>query len=448
MSASSSNRYEKYWGSTMGNIKNLSASTKFKNTPIGEIPVDWGAVKLGEVAEIGAGDSAPQDAKYFENGTHLFIRTSDVGKTGKSHRFGVSEDRLNDLAVQELRLKQWPKGTILFPKSGASTFLNHRVLLSERAYVSSHLAAIVANNNSVPEFLYYYLSTIDAKSLVSDTNYPSLRLGDLAAIHVPLPPLPEQEKIAEVLTSVDDTIEKTQQLIDQTKILQNSVMHELLIHGISGLHKKFKKTILGEIPAEWNITRLGDVVEIGSGDSAPQDARYFENGTHLFIRTSDVGKVGRSHRFGFSEDKINEVAINELGLRQWPKGTILFPKSGASTFLNYRVLLSEPAYVSSHLATIVANTHSMAEFLYYYLLTIDAKSLVPDTNYPSLRLGDLEAIRIPLPPYQEQKRIAELLYTYDDNLFHLTSFNSQLEVLKEGLMQNLLSGRIRIIRRE
>ncbi len=428
----------------MNETKNLSASTKFKNTSIGDIPIDWGVVKLGEVAEIGAGNSAPQDAKYFSNGKDNFVRTSDVGKVSRSHHFGISEDKINEMAVSELGLRQWPKGTILFPKSGASTFLNHRVLLSEPAYVSSHLATILANSHAVPEFLYYFLLTIDAKSLVPDTNYPSLRLGDLAAIHLPLPPISEQEKIAEVFTSVDDTIEKTQKLIEEIKILQKALMHELLIHGISGLHKKFKKTILGEIPAEWNITRLGDVAEIGSGDSAPQDGRHFENGTHLFIRTSDVGKVGRSHRFGFSEDKINEVAIKELGLRQWPKGTILFPKSGASTFLNYRVLLSKPAYISSHLAAIVAKNHSVQEFLYYYLSTIDAKSLVPDTNYPSLRLGDLEAIRIPLPPYQEQKRIAELLYTYDDNLFCLTSSISQLEILKQGLMQVLLTGKVRL----
>src|SRR5687767_1587858 len=101
----------------------------------------WPAKSLGEIAAIGAGNSAPQDKKLFEAGTNPFFRTSDVGRV----RFGElndASDYLNEHGTKGLR--QYPKGTILFPKSGASTFLNHRVIIGVEGYVSSHLATIVA----------------------------------------------------------------------------------------------------------------------------------------------------------------------------------------------------------------------------------------------------------------------------------------------------------------
>ncbi len=212
----------------MEQIESLQTSRKFKKTEIGEIPVDWEIVRLGEVADIGAGNSAPQEAKYFQNGKYPYVRTSDVGRVQRSHCFNMAEDKINDLAVKELGLRLWPAGTILFPKSGASTFLNHRVLLAVPAYVSSHFATILARSNTTPEFLYYVLTTVDAKSLVRGKTNSSLRLNDIGAIQIPLPPVPEQKKISEILTDVDKTIEKDDEIIGKTKQLKQGLMQMLL----------------------------------------------------------------------------------------------------------------------------------------------------------------------------------------------------------------------------
>lgn len=158
---------------------------------------DWAETTLANVAEIGAGNSAPQDKRLFECGTYPFIRTSDVGKI----RFGsISDaaDRLNEAGVQGLRLA--PKGTILMPKSGASTFLNHRVEMSVDGYVSSHLATVLARPELCDgRFLLYYLSTVRAQDLIQDHKYPSLTLGTIGDIPVSLPPLDEQKRIVAVL---------------------------------------------------------------------------------------------------------------------------------------------------------------------------------------------------------------------------------------------------------
>ena len=103
------------------------------------------------------------------------------------------------------------------------------------------------------------------------------------------------------------------------------------------------------------LVELKNFAKIVAGNPAPQGDEYFRNGVFPFIRTSDVGLVHRSDHFVGTADKVNQKAVDELNLREFPTGTILFPKNGASTFLNHRVITGEPSYVASHLAGIVCN---------------------------------------------------------------------------------------------
>ena len=164
----------------------------------------WHKTTLGAVAQVGAGNSAPQGDTLFAEGIYPFFRTSDAGRV----RFGdiaESSDYLNNEGIKGLRLL--PAGTILFPKSGASTFLNHRVMMAVDGYVSSHLATIVGDEAKVDRrFLLYFLSTVSAQDLVQDHAYPSLNLPLISGIPVLLPPLPKQHHIVAILDEAFDGI--------------------------------------------------------------------------------------------------------------------------------------------------------------------------------------------------------------------------------------------------
>ena len=161
----------------------------------------------------------------------------------------------------------------------------------------------------------------------------------------------------------------------------------------------------GRRKSEFSLVTLDRVAKITAGNPAPQGKEYFENGKFLFIRTSDVGKVHLSSDFFEAMDKVNQKAVDELGLRLSPPGTILFPKSGASTFLNHRVIISEAAYVSSHLACIICNQERiLTKYAYHLLCQIDARGITPDQAYPSLRLKEIGNIKIPLPPLEVQRK--------------------------------------------
>jgi type I restriction enzyme M protein len=338
----------------------------------------WPMVELKEIADIGSGNSAPQDKELFNDGKYPFFRTSDVGVVHISDNLMDSRDRLNEVGIKGLKL--FPKNTILFPKSGASTFLNHRAMLGIDGYVSSHLATITPNENKIiPKFLFNLLKNIDAKSLTNDQNYPSLKTLEIAKIKLPLPPLEVQKQIVQ-------EIEGYQKIIDGARqVVQN-----------------WKPTI--KIDSKWPMVRVGDICEISAGNTAPQDPNLFINGKYPFYRTYDVGAVHLSENLVNVRDWLNDDGIK--GLKKIKKGTILFPKSGASTFLNHRAIMGYDGFVSSHLATIWAKSDKIHyKFLYYILIKVDSRDLTPDQNYPSLRLSEIENLQISLPPLEIQKEI-------------------------------------------
>ena len=180
------------------------------------------------------------------------------------------------------------------------------------------------------------------------------------------------------------------------------------------------------VQCNYEMVRLGDVAEVSSGNSAPQDSALFEDGIYPFCRTSDVGKVHISNNFSEIQDKLNKNGVK--GLKLFKKGTILFPKSGASILLNHRVLLAVDSYVSSHLATIYADTtKALPEYLFALLCKVDARDLVPDTGYPSLKCSDLANIEIPLPPLDVQQQIVDEIENKQSAINHAREIIKNLE---------------------
>lgn len=204
-------------------------SARMQATITAPIPPDdnWDIVRLGEVADIGAGNSAPQNKKLFEDGKYPFCRTADVGRVHLSGDFSEVADRLNDEGIKGLKLHK--KSTILFPKSGASVFLNHRVMLSIDSYVSSHLATIYADQTKIlPNFLFRLLAAVDARHLSNNSDYPSLRLSQIADIKIALPPLEVQRRIADELDATNRRIAELDAEIDAAQGRKNAVLKKHL----------------------------------------------------------------------------------------------------------------------------------------------------------------------------------------------------------------------------
>ena len=156
--------------------------------------------RLGDVADIVAGDPAPQDPQAFALEGPPFIRMQDVGRHHLHPALSDSADRLNPDWLAKNRLRLFPRGSILIPKSGASVNLNHRAKLATDAYVVGHLAVLMPKRSVIaPDYLYWWSVRFDPRAQAQVTSLPSLKLSTLKAAVVPLPPLDEQRRIVDIL---------------------------------------------------------------------------------------------------------------------------------------------------------------------------------------------------------------------------------------------------------
>ncbi|MEY4861348.1 MAG: hypothetical protein RL059_1047 [Bacteroidota bacterium] len=254
----------------------------------------WEIKKLGEVAVVSSGNSAPQKKELFENGIYPFIRTSDVGQIRKGF-ISSCVDYLNKDGIKGLKL--YLKGTILFPKSGASTFLNHRVMLEIDSFVSSHLATIKGNNSITDDrFLLYFLTTIDARNLMQDIAYPSLKTSDISLISIPLPPLPEQQRIVSI---IDKAFEAIDRAIENTQVnLQNA----------KELFESYLQGVFQDKGDGWEVKTLGDVCEYDKTPYKRDDLPYvgledIQSNTGIFVGPFEPRKM-KSLTFYFNDEHV------------------------------------------------------------------------------------------------------------------------------------------------
>jgi len=154
-------------------------------------------VALEDVATVTAGNPAPQRAEFFESGDRPFVRVQDLGRLNGATHLNQTADLVNDRAARSLKL--FPKGSVLFTKSGASLLLHQRAIPGRDMHVVSHVGVAVPGHRVTSEWLYYWLRQIDFANIAHGANMPSLQLSRVKQIQVPVPPVEEQYlRVAEI----------------------------------------------------------------------------------------------------------------------------------------------------------------------------------------------------------------------------------------------------------
>ncbi len=336
---------------------------------------------LREFCDLGSGNPAPQGDNYFEGGTLPFVRTSDVGKVLRSICFSGSADRLTPEAVAELRLRKFPAGTILFPKSGASTFLNHRVLLAEPAFVSSHLACISPQEDvALPEYVYHMLCRVDARDLVPDQAYPSLRLETLGALEILLPPLDVQREIVA-------EIEGYQRVIDGARAVLDNYRPHI------------------PIDPEWPVVEMGELcATITDGDHQPPPKA--DNGIP-FVTISNLDEtLGVNFAKTFFVPNDYYEALKDS--RRPQIGDLLYSVTGS-----YGVVVPVPEdrefCFQRHIALLRPSDRVISGYLLQFLRSPAGKqqgdAAATGVAQKTVSLKALREFRVPLPPLEIQQDI-------------------------------------------
>jgi len=179
--------------------------TEYKDTPIGKIPKTWDIVRLGDISEVVSGFGFPLDFQGRKTGKYPFIKVGDMNSFEKyvtsANNFVEQED------IKALKAKTFPPNTIIFPKIGMAIYLNKFRIVKAWSTFDNNVAGVTLKKGE-PEFLYYYfLGKVDLKRLSNRTTAPSIRKSTLESLQLPFPPLSEQQRIADILSTIDKKIQ-------------------------------------------------------------------------------------------------------------------------------------------------------------------------------------------------------------------------------------------------
>ena len=392
----------------------------------------WEIKQLADVANVSSGNSAPQKKELFEDGSFPFIRTSDVGQIRKGF-ISSCVDYLNNDGIKGLKL--YKRGTILFPKSGASTFLNHRVMMEIDSYVSSHLATIKGNNSIIDDrFLLYFLITIDARDLMQDITYPSLKTSDISLIPIPLPPLPEQQRIVAILDEAFAAIAKAktnaEQNLKNAKELFESYLQGVFENKGDGWEEKMLKEI--------GIAQTG---------TTPKTANKENYGNFIpFIKPADINIKGNG------EIRYDNDGLSEQGLRNGRKmfnGSILMVCIGAT--IGKVGFVDRDVSCNQQINSLTVKKEFSPKFIYYALSTKGFFEQVmlnsAQATLPIINKGKWETLTVSFPNSKiEQEAIVNKFDAIQLETKKLESIYQQkindLEELKKSVLQMAFSGEL------
>ena len=290
------------------------------------------------------------------------------------------------------------------------------------------------------KWLFYELAYLNpAKFRLADV-VPGLKRELVHSVKVHLPLLPEQEKIAEILSVVDSAVELVDKVIAKTERLKKGLMQTLLTKGIG--HIEFKETRIGRIPKEWDIAKLGEIATIRYGLGQPPESD--ENGTPM-IRATNI------KRGVIVETDVLRVKRSTIPESRNPflrEGDVIVVRSGAYTGDIGHITKRWEGAIAGYDLVVSPSNRINSVYLAHYLLSLRVQTyfsqLKSRSAQPHLNSEQVSDTPIALPSLSEQRNIADFLSTIDKKLGLERNEKVRLERVKRGLMDLLLTGKVRV----
>ena len=364
---------------------------------------------LSEVTNIKSGNSAPQGEEPFVNGKYNFYRTYDVGQIKQGEIF-ESRDKVNKETYSNLKI--FPVNTILFPKSGASTFNNNRVIIKKEGAIASHLAGIKANSEFLNDYyLYYFLLTIDSRNLAQDSAYPSVNLKQISQVKIPVPSLQEQVKIVEKLDKVFETID--------TKINQKITLNNQYKKYINSYIEK-------ELFQEKNPVKLKDLINVNRKNINNFSSKFvgLEN---IVSNTSEVVNV--------------ESMAVKSNTYKFHKGSLLYGR--LRPYLNKVTIVDFDGHCSTEIIPIDTTKELNIKYLKYFLMTQKTVNKInlqtTGARMPRASVSVLENLKIDLKNEKEQSKNVEIFDNITTLIQNIVKVNLKIIEKSNQLKKSVLN---------
>jgi type I restriction enzyme, S subunit len=273
----------------------------------------------------------------------------------------------------------------------------------------------------------------------------NLNTAILSRLPLTLPPLPEQRKIAAILSSVDEVIETTEAVIEQLQVVKKAMMQELLTRGLPGRHTRFKQTEIGEIPEQWEVAAIGSMCErmfVGIAQAATH--AYVDSGGIPIIRTTNVRP---NHLRMKGVLQVTEEFAEQMKSKRLSAGDVLSARTG---YPGTSVVVPDELDGSQCFTLLVSRTGPglLPQYLCHLMNSTIGDRIVSHGQaggaQQNLNVTIFKKAIIPLPPKREQQQIVEAIDRVYDREWREIEVRSHLHRVKSALMSVLLTGEVRV----
>ena len=411
------------------------------------IPTEWKPLKLQDtnltIIDGDRGNNYPKSDDFTDDGFCLFLSAKNITKNGfrLDEKQFISEEKDNLLRKGKLK----DLDIIITTRGSVGHIAYNENIQYSNMRINSGMVILRNNDENINQKYIYKLfasSVIQRQieKIAFGSAQPQLTVKEINNLKIPLPPLKEQEKIADILCSADDKIDAIASQIEKAEILKKGLLQKLLSEGIG--HSEFKDSELGKIPESWEIDKLENLTT-KIGDGLHGTPKYVEESDYYFINGNNLN--GKSIEITENTKCVSEEEYTK-NKKILDDTTVLLSINGTIGSLAY--YSNETVMLGKSVAYMNSNNRISKQFLFYLLRSshiLDYFMLeLTGTTIKNLSLKTIRNTKIPLPPLKEQKQIADILSTADEKLEVLRAKKQMYETLKKGLLQKLLSGEIRV----
>ena len=400
----------------------------YKKTEIGVIPEDWEVNEFGDVIDgFSSGQTPYRAISDYYKGNIPWITSGELN-------YNVITDTIEKITIEGVKaanLKMIPKGTFLFAITGleaAGTRGSCAITGIEATTNQSCMALYPKKNVLITPYLFHYYVKYGnelAFKYCQGTKQQSYTGGTARKLPIIVPSsVREQTAIATALSDADILITSSEKLIEKKRNIKQGVM-QLILRPQRG----------------WEVKELGDICEMYSGGTPLTSNSNYYNGTIPWVVIADITKAGKY--ISETEKTISNEGLINSSAKMFKKGILLFAMYASigktaialmDTTCNQAILGIQPKSIDT-------------EYLYYFL-SFNQKhfTTIGQTGTQSNLSKDIvQKIEIPLPSIEEQTRIATILSDMDAEIASLEAKLEKYRNIKRGMMQNLLTGKIRLV---
>lgn len=408
-----------------------------------ELPKGWEVKSLREIAQIVSGSTPSREKpEYWQNGTILWATPTDITRDS-SRILSSTTEKITQKGLNSCGARLLPPGSLLMTSRAT---LGEMKIAETQICTNQGFKSLVPNNSINIWYLFYQMqhSKLRFSGFGIGSTFLEVNKKDTESFTIPYAPLPEQRKIARILTTVDNLIEKTEALIAKYQAIKQGMMHDLFTRGVDE-HGQLRPTYkeapelykeswlgFGMIPASWREGEIEDYCEIHNNLRFPisEEVRADLQGDYPYYGPTGI------------LDYINEYRIN---------GKYVLIGEDGDHFLKHAkqpmtILVEGRFNVNNHAHVLRGKNGCATEWFHTFFCHRDVTLHVTRQGAGRLKLNKASLLKIPMlvPQEDEQTRIYNMFQALESRMRTEDVMLSKLNLLKTGLMQDLLTGKVRV----